>query len=139
MAVIVGNMAEDGELKGNGLVATVMSDLGLERHLNSKGLDLVRTKVGDRYVVEHMRKHGHNVGGEQSGHIVLSDFGTTGDGLVAALQILAAVKRAGKPVSEVCRKFEPVPQLLRNVRIQAGAAPLEDGNVKRRSPRLRRN
>ena len=130
MAVIVGNLADDGELKGNGLVATVMSNLGLERHLNARGLELARTKVGDRYVVEYMRKHGHNVGGEQSGHIVLSDFGTTGDGLVAALQILAAVKRADKPVSEVCRKFEPVPQLLRNVRIAAGAVPLEDGNVK---------
>ncbi|WP_180901319.1 phosphoglucosamine mutase [Martelella soudanensis] len=131
MAVIAGNLVEDKELKGGGVVATVMSNLGLERHLNGMNLDLVRTKVGDRYVVEHMRKNGYNVGGEQSGHIVLSDFGTTGDGLVAALQVLAAVKRAGKPVSEVCRKFEPVPQLLRNVRISAGAAPLEDGNVKK--------
>ncbi|MAU20676.1 MAG: phosphoglucosamine mutase [Martelella sp.] len=131
MAVIAGNMVEDKELKGGGVVATVMSNLGLERHLNGMNLDLVRTKVGDRYVVEHMRKNGYNVGGEQSGHIVLSDFGTTGDGLVAALQVLAAVKRAGKPVSEVCRKFDPVPQLLRNVRITAGAAPLEDGNVKK--------
>lgn len=131
MAVIAGNMIEDEALKGGGVVATVMSNLGLERHLNGMNLDLVRTKVGDRYVVEHMRKHGFNVGGEQSGHIVLSDFGTTGDGLVAALQVLAAVKRAGKPVSEVCRKFDPVPQLLRNVRISAGAAPLEDGNVKK--------
>ncbi|AJY47213.1 phosphoglucosamine mutase [Martelella endophytica] len=131
MAVIVGNMVEEGALKGNGLVATVMSNLGLERHLNGMGLDLVRTKVGDRYVVEHMREHGYNVGGEQSGHIVLSDFGTTGDGLVAALQVLAAVKRAGKPVSEVCQLFDPVPQLLRNVRIAAGAAPLNDSNVKK--------
>lgn len=131
MAVIAGNMVEDQELKGGGVVATVMSNLGLERHLNGMNLDLVRTKVGDRYVVEHMRKNGYNVGGEQSGHIVLSDFGTTGDGLVAALQVLAAVKRAGRPVSEVCRKFDPVPQLLRNVRITAGAAPLEDGNVKK--------
>ena len=131
MAVIAGNMIEDEALKGGGVVATVMSNLGLERHLNGMNLDLVRTKVGDRYVVEHMRKHGFNVGGEQSGHIVLSDFGTTGDGLVAALQVLAAVKRAGKPVSEVCRKFDPVPQLLRNVRISAGAAPLEDSNVKK--------
>ncbi|WP_174800517.1 phosphoglucosamine mutase [Martelella limonii] len=130
MAVIAGVMVEENELKGGGVVATVMSNLGLERHLNGMNLDLVRTKVGDRYVVEHMRKHGYNVGGEQSGHIVLSDFGTTGDGLVAALQVLAAVKRAGKPVSEVCRKFEPVPQLLRNVRITVGAVPLEDSNVK---------
>ena len=130
MAVIVKNMAKDGELKGNGLVATVMSNLGLERFLNGRGLELARTKVGDRYVVEHMREHGYNVGGEQSGHIVMSDFGTTGDGLVAALQILAAVKRAGKPVSEVCNMFEPVPQLLRNVRIAAGALPLEDASVK---------
>lgn len=87
-----------------------MSNLGLERFLGNKGLELVRTKVGDRYVVEHMREHGFNVGGEQSGHIVLSDFSTTGDGLISALQVLACVQKAGKPVSEVCAKFEPVPQ-----------------------------
>ena len=131
MAVITKNMVEDAALKGNGLVATVMSNLGLERYLGEMDLELVRTKVGDRYVVEYMRKHGFNVGGEQSGHIVLSDFGTTGDGLVAALQILAAVKRADKPVSEVCRRFEPVPQLLRNVRIVPGATPLDDAGVKK--------
>jgi phosphoglucosamine mutase len=92
-------------------------------------LGLARTKVGDRYVVEHMRNHDFNVGGEQSGHIVLSDFGTTGDGLVAALQILARVKRLGRPVSEICRRFEPVPQLLKNVRFQGGK-PLEDAAVR---------
>ena len=102
----------------------------LERFMASKGLDLVRTKVGDRYVVEHMRQHGFNVGGEQSGHIVLSDFGTTGDGLVAALQVLSAVKRFDKPVSEICRRFEAVPQLLRNVRF-SGGKPLEDKTVKK--------
>ena len=113
------------KLRGGGIVATVMSNLGLERFLGDKGLTLARTKVGDRYVVEHMRNHNFNVGGEQSGHIVLSDYGTTGDGLVAALQVLAKVKRSGLTVSEVCRKFEPVPQLLKNVRI-SGGKPLEN-------------
>ncbi|MGE6742790.1 phosphoglucosamine mutase [Allorhizobium pseudoryzae] len=125
MAVIAESWAEDEKLRGGGIVATVMSNLGLERFLHGKGLTLARTKVGDRYVVEHMRNHDFNVGGEQSGHLVLSDFGTTGDGLVAALQILARVKRLGLSVSEVCRRFEPVPQLLRNVRI-GGGKPLED-------------
>ncbi len=106
-----------------------MSNLGLERFLEGAGLQLHRTKVGDRYVVEHMRAHGLNVGGEQSGHIVLSDFSTTGDGLVSALQVLACVVREGKPVSEVCRKFEPVPQLLKNVRF-SGGKPLESAPVK---------
>ncbi len=129
MAVIANSWADDGVLKGNGIVATVMSNLGLERYLNGRGLDLHRTKVGDRYVVEHMRQHGFNVGGEQSGHLVLSDFGTTGDGLVAALQILACVKRQGKTVSEVCHRFDPVPQVLKNVRVSAGM-PLEDAAVR---------
>ena len=129
MAVVAESWADDQLLKGGGIVATVMSNLGLERFLTGKGLTLARTAVGDRYVVEHMRKNNFNVGGEQSGHIVLSDFGTTGDGLVAALQILACVKRSGKTVSEVCRRFEAVPQLLRNVRF-AGGKPLEDKHVK---------
>ncbi|MDX3929160.1 MAG: phosphoglucosamine mutase [Shinella sp.] len=129
MAVIAETWANDGMLKGGGIVATVMSNLGLERFLNGKGLNLERTKVGDRYVVEHMRQNDFNVGGEQSGHIVLSDFGTTGDGLVAALQVLACVKRSGKPVSEVCNRFEPVPQVLKNVRVSAGK-PLEDQMVR---------
>ena len=129
MALIGETWAADGLLKGNGIVATVMSNLGLERFLGSKGLGLERTKVGDRYVVEHMRKHNFNVGGEQSGHIVLSDFGTTGDGLVAALQVLACVKRTNKTVSEVCHRFDAVPQLLKNVRISSGK-PLDDKVVK---------
>lgn len=129
MAVVAESWADDQLLKGGGIVATIMSNLGLERFLDAKGLTLARTNVGDRYVVEHMRKNSFNVGGEQSGHIVLSDFGTTGDGLVAALQILACVKRSGKTVSEVCRRFEPVPQLLRNVRF-SGGKPLEDKAVK---------
>jgi phosphoglucosamine mutase len=129
MAVIAESWAADGMLRGGGLVATVMSNLGLERFLTGKGLGLQRTKVGDRYVVEHMRQHDYNVGGEQSGHIVLSDFGTTGDGLVAALQILACVKRSGRTVSEVCNRFEPVPQVLKNVRVKAGQ-PLEDASVR---------
>ncbi len=129
MAVIAETWAQDQILRGGGIVATVMSNLGLERFLGDKGLTLARTKVGDRYVVEHMRSHDFNVGGEQSGHIVLSDHGTTGDGLVAALQILASVKRTGKTVSEICHRFEPVPQLLRNVRF-SGGKPLEDVVVK---------
>ena len=129
MAVIAETWAQDQTLRGGGIVATVMSNLGLERFLGDKGLTLARTKVGDRYVVEHMRNHDFNVGGEQSGHIVLSDHGTTGDGLVAALQILAAVKRTGRTVSELCHRFEPVPQLLRNVRF-SGGKPLEDAAVK---------
>ncbi|MEW9614231.1 phosphoglucosamine mutase [Shinella sp. S4-D37] len=129
MAVIAESWAADGLLRGGGIVATVMSNLGLERFLGGQGLGLQRTKVGDRYVVEHMRQHDYNVGGEQSGHIVLSDFGTTGDGLVAALQVLACVKRSGRTVSEVCNRFEPVPQVLKNVRIKAGQ-PLEDAVVR---------
>ncbi|OLP53625.1 phosphoglucosamine mutase [Rhizobium rhizosphaerae] len=129
MAVIADQWALEGQLKGDGIVATVMSNLGLERYLDGRGLSLQRTKVGDRYVVEHMRKHGYNLGGEQSGHIVLSDFGTTGDGLVAALQVLAAVKRLDRPVSEVCHRFEPVPQVLKNVRIASGK-PLEEPAVR---------
>ncbi|HWU62353.1 MAG TPA: phosphoglucosamine mutase [Ensifer sp.] len=129
MALIGETWASDGLLRGGGIVATIMSNLGLERFLDSKGLTLARTKVGDRYVVEHMRNFGFNVGGEQSGHMVLSDFGTTGDGLVAALQVLACVKRTGKTVSEVCRRFEPVPQLLKNVRY-SGGSPLENKGVK---------
>ncbi|MGV1769806.1 phosphoglucosamine mutase [Agrobacterium vitis] len=129
MAVIAESWANDQTLKGGGIVATVMSNLGLERFLGGKGLTLARTKVGDRHVVEHMRQNHYNIGGEQSGHIVLSDFGTTGDGLVAALQILAAVKRTGKTVSQICHRFDPVPQLLRNVRI-SGGKPLEDSFVR---------
>lgn len=129
MALIAESWAEDGRLKGGGVVATVMSNLGLERFLGEKALTLHRMKVGDRYVVEHMRAHGLNVGGEQSGHIVLSDFSTTGDGLVSALQVLACVKRSGKPMSEIAKKFEPVPQLLKNVRF-SGGRPLELAHVK---------
>lgn len=129
MALIASSWQSRGLLQGGGLVATVMSNLGLERFLGEKGMNLARTKVGDRYVVEHMRAHGYNVGGEQSGHIVLSDFSTTGDGLIAALQVLAEVVRTGRPVSEVCRMFEPVPQVLKNVRYASGK-PLELKPVK---------
>jgi phosphoglucosamine mutase len=128
MAVVAQSWAEDGLLSQPGIVATVMSNLGLERYLGSLGLSLARTKVGDRYVVEHMRQHGFNVGGEQSGHLILSDFSTTGDGLVSALQILAVVRKTGKPVSEVCRRFEPVPQILKNIRF-GGGKPLEIASV----------
>jgi len=129
MALIAQSWLEANRLAGGGVVATVMSNLGLERFLRDLKLDLHRTRVGDRYVVEHMRAHGFNVGGEQSGHIVLSDFSTTGDGLLAALQVLACLKRQDRPASELCRKFEPVPQLLRNVRF-AGGKPLEAAPVK---------
>ena len=129
MALIASSWARRGELRGGGLVATIMSNLGLERYLAAQKLTLARTKVGDRYVVEHMRAHGHNVGGEQSGHIVLSDFSTTGDGLLAALQVLAEVKRQGRPVSEVCNLFTPLPQVLKNVKFKQGA-PLQDNHVR---------
>lgn len=129
MALIASSWSKRGELRGGGLVATVMSNLGLERFLADQQLSLARTKVGDRYVVEHMRAHGFNVGGEQSGHIVLSDFSTTGDGLLAGFQVLAEVVRSGKPVSEVCNLFTPVPQILKNVKFKAGQ-PLEEPQVK---------
>jgi phosphoglucosamine mutase len=130
MAVIAESWHARGRLAGGGIVATVMSNLGLERYLHGLGLTLARTAVGDRYVVEHMRKHGYNIGGEQSGHIVLSDFTTTGDGLVSALQVLATVVSTGKPVSEVCNRFKPLPQILKNVRY-ANGQPLEDLRVRR--------
>ncbi len=129
MALIVGEWARRGKLKGGGLVATVMSNLGLERHLGAQGLTLERTAVGDRYVLEAMRAKGFNIGGEQSGHLILSDHATTGDGLVAALQILAVLVQAGKPASEVLHLFDPLPQLLKNVRF-AGGAPLDTAPVK---------
>lgn len=129
MGLIAGGWAEAGKLQGNGLVATVMSNLGLERHLEAKGLHMLRTKVGDRYVLEAMRAKGYNVGGEQSGHIILSDYATTGDGILAALQVLACVVEKGKPTSEVTSVFEPCPQLLQNVRFNGGQ-PLEDAKVK---------
>ncbi|MDQ8700786.1 phosphoglucosamine mutase [Hyphomicrobium sp. LHD-15] len=130
MAVIAESWNRRGRLSAGGIVATVMSNLGLERYLKEQGLSLARTPVGDRYVVEHMRRHGYNVGGEQSGHIVLSDFTTTGDGLVSSLQVLACVVATGKPVSEVCARFTPLPQVLQNVRY-ANGKPLEDNRVRR--------
>ncbi|WP_162653043.1 phosphoglucosamine mutase [Lentilitoribacter sp. Alg239-R112] len=129
MTLIGESWAKEGRLQGGGVVATVMSNLGMERHLADKGLELARTKVGDRYVVEHMRKHEFNLGGEQSGHIVMTDYATTGDGLVAALQILACVQKSDCPVSEVMKRFEPVPQLLRNTKY-SGGSPLERPDVK---------
>ncbi|GAA0737208.1 phosphoglucosamine mutase [Sphingomonas japonica] len=128
MATIAGGWARSGRLRGGGLVATVMSNLGLERHLRGQGLDLIRTAVGDRYVLEAMRARGHNVGGEQSGHIILSDYATTGDGLVAGLQVLAELVRAGAPASEVLHRFDPVPQVLKNVRF-GGGRPLDHSDV----------
>jgi len=129
MAIVALRWAETGRLAGGGVVATVMSNLGLERLLAGAGLALHRTPVGDRYVVEQMRGGGFNVGGEQSGHIILSDFGTTGDGLIAALQLLAVIVESGRPASEVCRAFTPLPQLLKSLRFNGGQ-PLEDAGVK---------
>ncbi len=129
MALIGSRLAETGDLRGGGVVATVMSNLGLERFLASKGLALVRTKVGDRHVLEAMRKGGYNVGGEQSGHMILLDHATTGDGCIAALQVLAALVQSGKKASELLHLFDPVPQLLRNVRYNGGA-PLENAAVR---------
>jgi phosphoglucosamine mutase len=130
MALIALDRQKHEQLNGP-VVATVMSNLGLERHLANAGIGMVRTQVGDRYVLEEMRRSGCNVGGEQSGHIILSDYSTTGDGLVAALQVLAALVDSGKPASQVLRQFEPVPQLLKNVRFNGGA-PLENKTVKER-------
>jgi phosphoglucosamine mutase len=125
MALVATSFKKAGALAQPGIVSTVMSNLGLERYLKSLDLKLERTKVGDRYVVEAMRAKGYNVGGEQSGHIILSDFSTTGDGLIAALQVLAVLVQEGRPVSEICHLFEPAPQILENVKIKAGAKPLE--------------
>lgn len=129
MALIASSWHRRGALRGGGLVATVMSNLGLERFIERQGLTLERTRVGDRYVLETMRARGYNVGGEQSGHIILSDYATTGDGLVAALQVLACLVEEGRPASEMLRLFDPLPQLLKNVRF-AGGAPLEAESVK---------
>jgi phosphoglucosamine mutase len=124
MALIGASWHRKGQLRGGGVVATIMSNLGLERYFEGMGLTLERTKVGDRYVLETMRAKGFNVGGEQSGHMILTDFGTTGDGLVAGLQVLAELVVSGKPASEILRQFEPLPQLLKNVRFK-GKSPLD--------------
>ncbi|MEL6487933.1 MAG: phosphoglucosamine mutase, partial [Pseudomonadota bacterium] len=129
MALIATRMLKRGSLTGGGVVATVMSNLGLERYLDGLGLSLERTRVGDRYVLERMKAGGFNVGGEQSGHMILLDHATTGDGTVAALQVLASLVRSGKPASEILHLFDPVPQLLKNVRYEGGA-PLEADSVK---------
>ena len=131
MALIALGLQARGELKGDAVVATVMSNLGLERKLGEAGLKLLRTTVGDRYVLEEMRRSGCNVGGEQSGHIILADHSTTGDGLVAGLQVLAALVEARAPASELLRQFEPLPQLLKNVRFNGGD-PLEADSVRKR-------
>ena len=128
LAVIAESWRADGRLSKPGIVATVMSNLGLERYLGGQGLTLERTAVGDRYVLERMVEKGINVGGEQSGHMILTDYSTTGDGLVAAMQVIAMVKKLNRPASEVCRRFEPLPQILRNVRFKSGR-PLEDERV----------
>ena len=130
MALVAGQMDSRGQLRGGGLVATQMSNLGLERYLSSIGLSLVRTRVGDRYVMEYMRKHGYNLGGEQSGHIILADHTTTGDGLIAALKVLSLLVESERPASEVCRVFTPLPQVLRNVDYKGGAV-LESDEIRK--------
>jgi phosphoglucosamine mutase len=130
LALIAASWAAAGRLAGNGVVGTIMSNLGLDRFLAKAGLTLHRTQVGDRYVAERMRETGLNIGGEQSGHIILADYATTGDGLIAALQVLAAVVDKQRPVSEVCRMFSPLPQQMRNIRF-AGVSPLRSPSVKR--------
>lgn len=130
MALLAGRWAEEGRLRGGALVATVMSNLGLERFLKGRGLRLERTAVGDRYVVERMRGAGFNLGGEQSGHIVMTDYATTGDGLIAGLQFLAAMSDSGRKASDLVAQFEPVPQMLKNVRYAQGADPLSVDSVK---------
>jgi phosphoglucosamine mutase len=129
LAVIAQSWKDDGRLAKPGIVATVMSNLGLERYLKDIGVEMLRTPVGDRYVLEQMQKGGYNLGGEPSGHIIMSDFATTGDGFVAALQVLAVVQRLGRPVSEICHRFEPMPQILKNVRYRTGK-PLDNPHVK---------
>src|SRR5882724_5547213 len=129
LAVIAQSWKEDGRLAKPGIVATVMSNLGLERFLDSQGIEMVRTPVGDCYVLEQMLSGGYNLGGEPSGHIILSDYATTGDGFVAALQVLAVVQKLRRPVSEICRRFDPLPQILKNVRYRSGK-PLDDADVK---------
>ncbi|WP_136683873.1 phosphoglucosamine mutase [Falsirhodobacter xinxiangensis] len=131
MALLAARWADEGKLKGGALVATVMSNLGLERFLQGRGLRLERTPVGDRYVVERMREGGFNLGGEQSGHIVMTDYTTTGDGLVAGLQFLAEMARSGRAASELVQSFETVPQMLKNVRYAAGQEPLADPRVQK--------
>ena len=130
LGLIASSWRMAGRLRGDGICATVMSNLGLERFLEAQGLALHRTRVGDRYVAERMRENGMNVGGEQSGHVILSDFATTGDGLLAALQVLAVVVQQDRPASEVCRMFTPLPQQLKNVRFN-GVSPLQDTRVQR--------
>ncbi len=130
MALMAAAWAADGRLRGQTLVATVMSNLGLERYLAGLNIDLLRTNVGDRYVVEAMRKGGFNLGGEQSGHIVMTDYATTGDGLIAGLQFLAEISRTGAAASTLVRQFETVPQMLKNVRYAAGKKPLEADAVR---------
>ncbi|WP_159728253.1 phosphoglucosamine mutase [Methylosinus sp. Ce-a6] len=129
MAVVARSWRDEGLLAKPGVVATIMSNLGFERHLQRLGLSLERTAVGDRYVIERMRELGYNLGGEQSGHVILSDYGTTGDGLVTAMQVLAAVKKLDRRVSEVCRCFEPLPQVLKNVRARGAARALKQEPV----------
>ena len=130
LALLAGSWRQQDTLRGDGVVATMMSNLGLERYLGGLGLRLHRTKVGDRYVVEHMRSSGHNLGGEQSGHLIMTDFATTGDGILAALQILAVMSLRDRPLSELGRPFTPLPQRLHNCRLNGGQ-PLDDAEVQR--------
>ena len=141
LAVIAQNWKDEGLLAKPAIVSTVMSNLGFERYLKTIGIDLIRTPVGDRYVLEKMRENGINIGGEPSGHIILSDHTTTGDGFVTALQVLAVVKKSGQPVSQVCHRYEPLPQITKNVRYQQrqAARTRESARCDRRSGEQRLN
>ena len=130
MALIATKWHKSGELNGGGVVATVMSNMGLDKYFKNIGLELIRTQVGDRYVLDHMRKNGYNVGGEQSGHIVLSDYSTTGDGLIAALQVAAIAVESGDPLSKIGHVFKPYPQVLKNV-VVSDSKVLDDEEVKK--------
>jgi phosphoglucosamine mutase len=132
LAVVAESWQAEGRLAKPGIAVSIMSNLGLERHLGGVGLTVARTPVGDRYVAEFMREHGYNLGGEQSGHLIMTDYTTTGDGLVAALQLLAVVQKRDRPVSEVCHRFEPLPQILKNVRTGNGVRPLDNDQVRRK-------
>jgi phosphoglucosamine mutase len=132
LAVVGESWHSEGRLAKPGIAVSIMSNLGLERYLAGLGLTVARTPVGDRYVAEYMREHGYNLGGEQSGHIIMTDYTTTGDGLVAALQLLAVVQKRGRPISEVCHRFEPLPQILKNVKTAIGVRPLENDQVQRK-------
>ncbi len=139
MALLALRLKQQKSLHKDTLVATVMSNLGMEEFLKERGIKTLRTRVGDRYVMAEMRKHGYTLGGEQSGHTIISEYGTTGDGLLAALQVLSALKESGKPASEALQLFKPMPQILKNVRYSADQTPLEEDDVQKAIAKAQKN